>query len=204
MALNVGQDFKSRWLNAPEIVRQTLLEDLTRIGDLLNVETDIAHWIDQDRRAQQISQLKIEQAHADLKAELIEAARQRKQLALEQSLADKRAEQHAYAKQLQQDEVQQFQQQQLELTVLREKIANETLAYSNRFGKVTAPAFISDTATTPAQVHFQYAEQEIANIRLRLELEAEQIIQQALADLKDNLQQAAQEEIGFILDKLNN
>lgn len=204
MALNVGQDFKSRWLNAPEIVRQTLLEDLTRIGDLLNVQTDIAHWIDQDLRAQQIAQLKIEQAHADLKAELIEAARQRKQQALEQALADKRAEQQAYAMQLQQDEVQQFQQQQLLLNALREKIDAEATAYSSRFSKVEVQSFLSKANTETTQVHFQHSEQDQANIRLRLELESEQIIQQALSDLKVNLQQAAQEEINFILEKLNN
>lgn len=206
VALNVGQDFKSRWLNTPEIVRQTLLEDLTRIGDLLSVQTDIAHWIDQDRRAQQISQLKIEQAHADLKAELIEAARQRKQQALEQMLADKRAQQQAYAEQLQQDEAQQFQQQTLLLNTLREKIDTETQAYSQRFEKVTMMAFGHKTHTAaPVQdIHLQHSEQEIANVRLRLELESEQIIQQALSDLKENLQQAAQEEIRFILDKLNN
>lgn len=205
MALNVGQDFKSRWLNAPEIVRQTLLEDLTRIGDLLNVQTDIAHWIDQDRRAQQISQLKIEQAHADLKTELIEAARQRKQQALEQMLADKRAQQQAYATQLQQDEIQQFQQQTVLLNTLREKIDAETQAYSQRFSKVATMTFSHEAHTTsPApDIRLQHSEQEIANVRLRLELESEQIIQQALSDLKENLQQAAQEEIRFILDKLN-
>ena len=206
VALDVGQDFKSRWLNAPEIVRQTLLDDLTRIGDLLNVQTDIAHWIDQDRRAQQISQLKIEQAHADLKAELIEAARQRKQQALEQMLADKRAQQQAYAKQLQQDEVQQFQQQTLLLNTLREKIDAETQAYSQRFSKVAITTLSHEAQTMPSaqEIRFQHSEQEIANVRLRLELESEQIIQQALSDLKENLQQAAQEEIRFILDKLNN
>lgn len=206
MALNVGQDFKTRWLNAPEIVRQTFLDDLTRIGDLLKVETDIAHWIDQDRRAQQISQLKIEQAHADLKAELIEAARQRKQLALEQSLAKKRAEQQHYANALLQDELQQFQQQTNLLETLRQQIDQASLVYSQRFDQVNVAQQSTGPATTQtSQVpQLQLSETEIANIRLRLELESEQIIQQALTALKTNLQQAAQEEINFILDKLNN
>lgn len=41
MALNVGQDFKKRWLNAPEAVRQTYQEDLARICDLLLPQTSI-------------------------------------------------------------------------------------------------------------------------------------------------------------------
>ena len=135
---------------------------------------------------------------------MIEAARQRKQQALEQALADKRAEQQAYAMQLQQDEMQQFQQQQLLLNALREKIDAEATAYSSRFSKVEVQSFLSKANTETTQVHFQHSEQDQANIRLRLELESEQIIQQALSDLKVNLQQAAQEEINFILEKLNN
>lgn len=200
MTLNVGQDFKKRWLNAPEIVRHTLLEDLTRIGELLKVETNLNHWLDHDLRSQQISQLKIEQAHIALKEELIEAARQRKQKALEQSLAEKRAEQQAYAEQLRQDEVEQFQQQLLDLNTLKDRIDEETTAYSNRFHKVTVANNV--TSNTPVLAN-SYDEEEIASIRLRLELESEQIIQQALSALKVNLQQAAQEEINFILKKID-
>ena len=69
MALNVGQDFKKRWLDAPEAVRVTLLDELTRISDLLKPETDIHQWLDHDQRAMQIAQLNIEKAYADLKAE---------------------------------------------------------------------------------------------------------------------------------------
>ena len=45
MALNVGQDFKKRWLNTPETVRQTYQEDLARICDLLLPQTQIQTWI---------------------------------------------------------------------------------------------------------------------------------------------------------------
>ena len=50
--------------------------------------------IEQDQRAA-VSTQRIEQAYADLKAQLIEEARIRKQQALEKSLADKRAAQEA-------------------------------------------------------------------------------------------------------------
>ena len=85
MVLNVGQDFKKRWLNTPEAVRQTFIDDLNRICDLLNPVTDVSNWLNNDQRHQQIAQLKIEQAYADVKAQLIEDARVRKQQALEKS-----------------------------------------------------------------------------------------------------------------------
>jgi len=105
VALNVGQDFKKRWLNTPETVRQTYQEDLARICDLLLPQTQIQTWIQLEEKAQLRSQQRIDQAYAHLKAELIEQARVRKQLALEKALAEKRAAQAAYAAQLQADEL---------------------------------------------------------------------------------------------------
>ena len=90
MALNVGQDFKKRWLNTPEAVRQTYQEDLARICDLLLPQTPIQTWVHHDEQAQRHSAQRIEKAYADLKAELIEQARIRKQLALEKALEEKR------------------------------------------------------------------------------------------------------------------
>ena len=105
VALNVGQDFKKRWLNSPEAVRHAYQQDLARICDLLEPQTPIQLWVLNDEKAQLESQQNIEQAYADLKAELIEQARIRRQLALEKSLADKRAMEAAYAAELQADEV---------------------------------------------------------------------------------------------------
>lgn len=100
MALNVGPDFKQRWLNVPDAVRQAFIDDLSRVCDVLKPETGLHSWIEQDQRAQAVSTQRIEQAYADLKAQLIEEARIRKQQALEKSLADKRAAQEAYAESL--------------------------------------------------------------------------------------------------------
>jgi len=72
VALNVGQDFKKRWLNAPEAVRHAYQQDLARICDLLEPQTPIQLWVLNDEKAQLESQQNIEQAYADLKAELIE------------------------------------------------------------------------------------------------------------------------------------
>ena len=97
MTLNVGSDFKQRWLTAPQAVRQTFMDDLHRICEVLQPETQLHHWIAEDQRAQQQSHEKIEQAYAELKARLIEEARQRRQLALEKKLEQQRAEQAVQA-----------------------------------------------------------------------------------------------------------
>lgn len=87
MALNIGQDFKKRWLDTPEPVRQVYEDDLKRICELLRPETSIQNWQAREQRAQLESHQRIETAYAELKAELLEQARIRKQRALEKSLA---------------------------------------------------------------------------------------------------------------------
>lgn len=198
MALNVGQDFKKRWLNAPDAVRETFLHDLERISDLLLPQTDIQTWLDNDQRAQQVAQLKVEQAYADEKARLIEAARLRKQLALEKSLAEKRALQDAYNQQLLKDEMSRFHQQTEILHALRVDIDYEIHQYSDRYHKnPDFPAInyaAGQFAVSDAQI-----ENELDSIRLRLELEAETQIEEAVQALRDKLTQAAKEEIEYIL-----
>ncbi len=41
MALNVGPDFKQRWLNVPDAVRQAFIDDLSRVCDVLKPETGL-------------------------------------------------------------------------------------------------------------------------------------------------------------------
>ena len=202
MVLNVGQDFKKRWLNTPEAVRQTFIDDLNRICDLLNPVTDVSNWLNNDQRHQQIAQLKIEQAYADVKAQLIEDARIRKQQALEKSLAEKRAKQHAYNLKLQQDEIQQFENQRLALQDLRQNIDLEITEYSEKYNKNP-----ETTATDYANGQFRLADtqitSELESLRLRLELEAETQIEQTVALFRDKLQIAAKEEIEYIIAHSN-
>ena len=108
MALNVGPDFKQRWLTAPEAVRQTFIDDLHRISEVLQPDSDLKRWVEYDQQQQQQSFQKIDQAYAELKIQLIEEARIRRQQMLEQRLAQHRADQAAYAQALYQDELQQF------------------------------------------------------------------------------------------------
>lgn len=51
VALNVGPDFKQHWLEAPEAVRQTFMDDLNHICDLLQPETQTQLWLAADQKA---------------------------------------------------------------------------------------------------------------------------------------------------------
>ncbi|MFW1799676.1 hypothetical protein ACG9YX_06520 [Acinetobacter nematophilus] len=202
MTLNVGQDFKKRWLDTPEAVRQTFVDDLNRICDLLSPKTDVQNWLSNDQREMQVAQLKVEQAYADLKAQLIEEARIRKQLALEKSLAEKRARQDAYNLALQKDEIQQFEHQTLNLQNLRQHIDREISMYSEKYSKnPDTPAI--DYANGQFGIADTQIISELESVRLRLELEAETLIEQAVSLFRSKLQTAAKDEIEYILANSN-
>lgn len=202
MTLNVGSDFKQRWLTAPQAVRQTFMDDLHRICEVLQPETQLHHWIAEDQRAQQQSHEKIEQAYAELKARLIEEARQRRQLALEKKLEQQRAEQAAYAAQLQQDEVQRFAEQTQALELMRQSLDQEISNYTARYEQnPELPGVTFNQAVTA--VSDDKITSELESVRLRLELEAETQIEQAVTVFRARLHAAAQEEIDYILKNSN-
>jgi hypothetical protein len=202
VTLNVGQDFKKRWLDTPEAVRQTFVDDLNRICDLLSPKTDVQQWLSNDQREMQVAQLKVEQAYADLKAQLIEEARVRKQLALEKALAEKRAQQDAYNLELQKDETQQYEQQTVNLQNLRQQIDLEISTYSEKYTKnPDTPA--TDYANGQFAIADAQITSELESVRLRLELEAETLIEQAVDALRSKLQTAAKDEIEYILANSN-
>ena len=195
MALNVGPDFKQRWLNVPEAVRQTFIDDLARICDVLQPETSLQEWLQHDQQQQQESERKVEAAYAQRKAELIEEARIRKQKALEKALADKRAEEQAYIEQIKLDEERRYSEQTRMLELLRGSLNAEVLNYAARYE--VNPAF------NAAQIKIDDSEllSELESTRLRLELEAETAIEEALLQLRQRLRAAAREEIDYILQK---
>ena len=199
MALNVGQDFKKRWLNTPETVRQTYQEDLARICDLLLPQTQIQTWIQLEEKAQLRSQQRIDQAYAHLKAELIEQARVRKQLALEKALAEKRAAQAAYAAQLQADELNQFEQQTENLVALRQHIDQEIAQHTERYQANPEQPSIDYAQAQRVRIDDQQILSELESVRVRLELEAENLIEQAVTVFRAKLHALAQDEIEYIL-----
>lgn len=199
MALNVGQDFKKRWLNTPETVRQTYQEDLARICDLLLPQTQTQTWVHHEEKAQLRSQQRIDQAYANLKAELIEQARIRKQLALEKALEEKRAAEAAYAAQLQADELNQFEQQTENLVALRHHIDQEIAQQTERYQANPEQPSIDYAQGQRVQIDDQQILSELESVRVRLELEAESLIEQAVTVFRAKLHALAQDEIDYIL-----
>ncbi|QIC66093.1 cell division protein BlhA [Acinetobacter schindleri] len=195
MALNVGPDFKQRWLNVPEAVRQTFINDLARICDVLQPETSLQEWLAHDQQMQKESERKIEEAYAQRKAELIEVARIRKQQALEKALADKRAQEQAYIEQMKLDEERKYAEQTRTLELLRDSLNAEVLNYTARFEQ--------NRILNSAQIKIDDTEilSELESTRLRLELEAETAIEETLVELRNRLRTAAREEIDYILQK---
>jgi len=201
VALNVGQDFKKRWLNTPETVRQTYQEDLARICDLLlpQTQTQTQTWLHNEQSAQQRSQQRIEQAYADLKAELIEQARIRKQQALEKALAEKRAAYAAYAAELLADEAHQFEQQTENLVALRSHIEQEIAEQTERYQVNPEQPSIDYAQGQRMVIEDQQILSELESVRVRLELEAENLIDQAVTVFRAKLHALAQDEIEYIL-----
>ncbi|WP_425918483.1 cell division protein BlhA [Acinetobacter sp. TSRC1-2] len=202
MALNVGQDFKQRWLDVPEAVRQAFIDDLHRVCNVLKPETNIQKWLEKDKEAQQHSFERIERAYVERKAQLIEEARIRKQLALEKSLENKRAEQAAYAHALQLDEARQFAEQTQTLAFIRQTLEHETHVYTARYHKNpegSALNFSKGMRSIPDTAMLS----ELESVRLRLELEAETLIEQAVTVFRAKLHQASQDEIDYILKRSN-
>jgi hypothetical protein len=197
VALNVGPDFKQRWLNVPEAVRQTFIDDLSRICDVLKPNSNTSEWLAYDQKQQQMSFELIEDAYAGRKAELIEAARLRKQLALEQKLEQKRAAEQAAAEQLRQDEIRQYAAQTQTLALIRQSIDHEVQTYTSRYMKnpETAAINFSKNLTVPDREILS----ELESVRIRLELEADSAIEQAVSTFRTKLQAAAKEEIEYIL-----
>lgn len=202
MTLKVGQDFKKRWLNAPDAVRHAFLDDLSRINDLLHPDSEIQVWLENDQRAQQVAQLKVEQAYAEEKARLIEEARVRKQLALEKALAEKRAQQQAYDQSLLQDEMQQFQHQTTVLMQLRETLDLEISDYSARYSQNPSKA-VTQNKPKENQLSDDKIKSELESLRLRLELEAENLIEESVQSFTAKLKIAAEDEISYILKQSN-
>jgi len=197
VALNVGPDFKQRWLTAPEAVRQTFIDDLHRISEVLQPDSDLKRWVEYDQQQQQQSFQKIDQAYAELKIQLIEEARIRRQQMLEQRLAQQRADQAAYAQALYQDELQQFAAQTETLASLRTQLDQEILDYTARYQK--NPENGSFNFAKGVRIADEQILSELDSVRVRLELEAETRIEEAVQQFRSQLQAAAQEEIEYIL-----
>lgn len=204
MALDIGEDFKTRWLNTPQAARQTYIDDLSRICELLTPESDIDEWKASDELAQTTSEQKIQRAYEVLKAQMIEDARCREQKRLEDKIFKQRKAEDEYLKNLQLDERLQEQSQVEQLKSLQNKLNTETKSYSSRYQKQSFASASSQTSDKALKLNHVQLQQVIENIQLRLELEAEGLIehiQKSVESFNQNLQQAAEEEVKILLEE---
>ena len=196
MALNVGENFEQRWLATPERVRQIYLDDLARISDLLNTDTDLKTWQTQEKKYQATFKEDIDQAYQDYKKELLEQARLRERKVLENRLLQKREQQAQAIAEMQQEEQQQFEQENEMLKALAQSLQQNTTEY--------APMVLSQIGQQPQTQELSniVLNQVLENVQVRLELEAENLIdqvQQAIKVFNQNMTQATQEEVELAL-----
>lgn len=197
MSLNIGENFKQRWLDTPEPVRQVFCDELKHICDLLEPDIQFHKWQHQEAILQQRHRKIIEHAYEKLKQDILaeqarlaaERKRQR-QAELEQQLADKRALEAARLELLHIQEQQKCQQDQLQLQQIAKDLEQELRVQS-----------AAEIARFEAQQSKQFNRQKLSleEIKLRLEIEAEQMIDQMLRDVKQQLKLAAKEEIDLLL-----
>ena len=223
MALNIGDNFKQRWLAIPEAIRHSYCDELRHICALLEPESQVQKWQYQDAVIQQRQRHVTEQAYAELKQQILaEQARlkaqqkRERQAALEQALADKRAQEQADLLKLEQQEAAQQQQQDEYLKRFGEHLIQQSHCLSTAPLRTQAdsnPRAIAETATKPLPSQCAVASasasqalsgtEQDSELRLRLELEAEALINQTLEELRLKLRSAAIEEIALQIAKNN-
>ncbi|TXJ07384.1 MAG: hypothetical protein E6Q25_07800 [Acinetobacter sp.] len=210
MALNVGEHFRQRWLATPETVRQTYCDELKFICTLLEPDTHIMQWQQQEILLQQRHRQMCDRAYHLLKqdilaeqARLAEERKRQRQAELEHALAEKRAAQQAQLDaQEQQEQLKQQQQTEL-LQQLAQDLQQQTLQQAQqdiaRFDVSQAKQFNHHAQSQNEIVDNLSASPQVEDLKIRLELEAEYYIEQTLQQLRAKLHAAAQEEIALIL-----
>ncbi|WLF84003.1 hypothetical protein [Moraxella sp. ZY210820] len=186
---NFDKDFNRRWAETPAMVRQVLQNDLARLEQLLDPDTDFEKWKTQELKSRLQSNQMIEQTYLDIKQNLKLTKQNLLQMVLEKKLAQKRADEIAHQQKLQQEEIQQNLKQIQTLQHIGTQVQQESQNYAERYGK-----------TMPSAVPLNPTDQNyIENLRLHLESETETFIQQAVQDYRQSLRQIAQEEIELLL-----
>jgi len=118
---------------------------------------------------------------------------------LEKALEEKRAAEAAYAAQLQADEARQFQQQTENLLALRGHIDQEIAQQTERYQTNPEQPSVDYARGQSVVIDDQQILSELESVRVRLELEAEGLIEQAVTVFRAKLHALAQDEIDYIL-----
>lgn len=200
MALQIGQDFEQRWLNTPVAARQTYIDDLTRICNLLSEDVQLDEWQAQESEAQTQATEQIKQAYQDLAAQIREDARLKHRKHIELRLAQKRQKQQDFMASLEQQFQKNAQEQQHLLFNTAQQLKQNAQDYIAQ--KPARPLTAITTDTQSAALSQPAVQQALENVQVRLELEAEELIahiQQSIQAFNSNLQKAAEEEVELIL-----
>ncbi len=186
---NFDEDFQQRWHSAPPLVRQVFHNDLARIEQLLEPDTDYEQWQRHEEKASKQSQLLIEQTYLDMIQNLKVRKQNLLQLVLEKKLAQKRAEQVAQSHKLKQEELEQSLMQTQMLQQLGVQIRQEINQYADRYQKNTPAVYgVDDEELAQAE-----------SLRLRLDLESENVIQNMVQQFRKHLRTIAKDEIEYLL-----
>ena len=120
---------------------------------------------------------------------------------LQKALEEKRAAEQAYAEQLKRDEEVRFAAQTQALAMMQVNLDRDVQHYASRYHKNP------ETGLAGLSQHLSVSEgqilSELESVRVRLELEAETQIEQAVREFREKLKVAAQEEIEYILENSN-
>lgn len=202
MALNVGENFKQRWLNTPEAVRQTFCDELQHISVLLEPDTVFTTWQQHDTLLQHQNRKQIKHAYEELKQQIIaeqhrlaEERKQQRQKQLEERIEQDRTRERERIERLRWEEIQRenYELQQLEKiaeqlqTELKQQTVGSIAIFDTRFAK-----------------QFNQQRLNLDDIQLRLEIESDAMIEQLLAGLRIQLKSAAQEEIQLLISTYRN
>lgn len=200
MALQIGQDFKQRWLNTPVAARQTYIDDLTRICNLLSEDVQLDEWQAQEQQAQAQAKEQIKQAYQDLATQIREDARLKHRKQIELRLAQQRQKQQEFMASLEQQFQHHATEQKQHLQHAKQQLEQNTQDNIAQY----APAPLTPTVSNTESVALSQpaVQQALENVQVRLELEAEELIahiQQSIQAFNSNLQKAAEEEVELIL-----
>lgn len=188
---NFDEDFQQRWHSAPPLVRQVFQSDLARIEQLLEPDTNYEQWQRHEEKASKQSQLLIEQTYLDMIQNLKLRKQNLLQLVLEKKLAQKRAEQVAQSHKLKQEELEQSLMQTQMLQQLGVQIRQEINQYADRYQKNKPAVYgVEDEDMVQAE-----------SLRLRLDSESEQVIQNMVQQFRQQLRTIAKDEIEQLISE---
>lgn len=200
MALNVGENFKQRWLDTPLAVRECYERELRHICELLEPTSYYDYWLKNHKQLEQQNQLDCQKAYAERKQQILdeqayqaELRRQQRQAELEQALALQRQAQQQAVLQLQQDEQQQQQLQLQALQAYAVQLQQEQVEVA-QVNLSQAPNLANATSINQLKLDKKYSDR----LAQRLTQACAQWIEQSTLQLKGHLQQIASDEIAKI------